>query len=200
MVAAGLCVAGLRSMLVAGAYLLFALGGLCIVVLFKRRQSWRRRCSMSVAAIVLCTLGVVAYYVAGRVLDLRTYNVCANDIVAIYSALNQFDARTGAFPARLTALVEAELIDERCLCSPFKRHEPCDGPDYLYVLGLTSGDRDTWPVVFDKADTHDDGARMVLYLSGRTAVLTNEAFTEQYSSFSEEYEAKYGIAPRVLEE
>jgi hypothetical protein len=117
---------------------------------------------------------------------------------AVHVALLRYSEEHGDFPSSLSALVKEGYVIERQVQSVFRDQRESPGIGFAYVLGLRPSDPDQWPLVFDLPDTHEDGTRVVLFISGETRTLSKSAFEGLWAGFASEFERDRGQAPEIV--
>jgi hypothetical protein len=96
-------------------------------------------------------------------------------LYVIGGAFKAYQQEYGAYPDRMNVLVDKKYVTPRTLLSPFIPNSQVGKSDYLYCVTKYGANAPSWwPLLVDKADTHADGARSVLFHSGETVALSKE--------------------------
>ena len=178
------------------------LGGalLASMAVFAARHRLLRIIIAVVTGCVFAGLGVVVYSAAQRIPRIQTLSVCGSRLRTVHHCLLAYYDRHQRFPRSLRTLVDEGVMDGDLLYSPCRAHVSRATCDYAYVAGLKPSDPPAWPIVFDLADVHEDGARTVVCLSGESCAMTGRQFEAWFVQFKEEYALGREAAPTIVRE
>lgn len=186
----GIAVAGVGFLLLGASLVMYgACGGV--------RRRWRATAVL--CAIVAGLIGIFFVYASTRVHFVRSLMYTHSQLRAVHVALLRYSEEHGGFPSSLSALVKEGHVIERQVQSVFRDQRESPGIGFAYVPGLRPSDPGQWPLVFDLSDTHEDGTRVVLFISGKVRTLPKSEFEERWTRFASEFERSRGHEPVTIE-
>jgi hypothetical protein len=142
-----------------------------------------KRKTLTASLLLVGLLAVTTIVWLSSVPTRQMEGLCVSRLHALHAALSEYYATNNHYPESLRSLIDTRFaIISTCQC-PFLNYRDSSRIDYVYeaVEGLNRPG--WWWLAYDPPDSHPDGFRNVLHLSGEVTHLSPEQFAREYREF-----------------